>query len=49
MQLERDNVSSAGPLQSTLSAFVSSFYVYKARVYQTTLMLTESSNQNDWL
>lgn len=30
MQLERDNVSSAGPLQSTLSAFVSSFLVYAA-------------------
>lgn len=49
MQLGGDNVSSAGPLQSTLLVFVSSFLGYAARVYQTTLMLTQSSSQNEWL
>lgn len=48
-QLERDNISSAGALWSTLSAFASSFLVYAAGVYQTTPMLTQSSNQNEWL
>lgn len=36
MQLERDNVSSAGPLQSIASAFVRSFLVHAAGVFQTT-------------
>lgn len=48
MQLERDNVSSAGPLQSIASAFVRSFLVHAAGVFKQ-LMLTQSSNHNERL
>jgi len=46
MQLEGDNVGSARPLQSTVSAFLSPFLVYTVIVYQTILLLTQSSNEN---
>lgn len=46
MKLERDNIS-AGPQQKTLWAFVSSLLIYAATVYQTTLMLAQSSHQNE--